>query len=543
MIGSTEKCSGAGKRFFSGVVILSAATLIVKAIGVFFKIPMIALIGLEGMGYFNAAYHFFSLLMTISTAGLPVALSILVSKDTVEGNISNVRRDFRVSLVIFGLCGAAFSLMLFLASDSIANAMQIDKTALCLKAVAPAVLCITVSGAIRGYFQGFEIMYPTAVSEVIEAVGKLCFGLSFALYAINKGYEPYVVAAYAIAGLTLGVIVSMVYLVISKTFFERRISRSYAKLPPTEGIRAVAASLCRTALRVTISSAVLSLTTLFDTMIIPSALIKSGLSSDASFNLYSTYTNLAVPMFGFPTAFMVPLSLALVPAVVAAAKRNDSESEQRVMNSSFRLCGIMALPCTFGLAVMAEPILTMMFSSQTDAIPIAAPLLSVLASSIFFSGLMTVSNSMLQAYGHQMMPIASLVVGALVKVVSEWILVSVPEINIYGAPVSTFLCTTAIMMMNFGFLAKITGNKVAPVRIFLPTLLCSALSAVIPIISYYLLYPIMHQAIATILSIIITAVFYALFIIKSGALPSSELLLFPFGEKLCGVLRRLRLIK
>ena len=89
MIGSTEKGSGAGKRFFSGVVILSVATLIVKAIGVFFKIPMIALIGLEGMGYFNAAYHFFSLLMTISTAGLPVALSILVSRDTVEGNISN----------------------------------------------------------------------------------------------------------------------------------------------------------------------------------------------------------------------------------------------------------------------------------------------------------------------------------------------------------------------------------------------------------------------------------------------------------------------
>lgn len=543
MIGSTEKSSGAGKRFFSGVVILSVATLIVKAIGVFFKIPMIALIGLEGMGYFNAAYHFFSLLMTVSTAGLPIALSILVSKDSVVGNISNVRRDFRVSLVIFGLCGAVFSVLMLLASDSLAEAMQIDKTSLCLKAVAPAVFCITVSGAIRGYFQGFEIMYPTAVSEVIEAVGKLCFGLSFALYAINKGYEPYIVAAHAIAGLTLGVIISMVYLIINKLFFERKLSKNYPKAEPTESVRSVAMSLGKTALPVTLSSAVLSLTTLFDTMIIPSALMNSGLNSDASFNLYSTYTNLAVPMFGFPTAFMVPLSLALVPAVVAAAKRNDSEGEQRVMNSSFRLCGIMALPCTFGLAVMAEPILGMMFSSQTDAIPIAAPLLSVLASSIFFSGLMTVSNSMLQAYGHQMMPIASLVVGAVVKVVSEWLLVSVPEINIFGAPISTFLCTTAIMVMNFGFLSKITGNKVAPVKIFLPTLLCAALSAVVPIIAYHFLYPIMHQALATLISILITAIFYAVFVIKSGALPTSELLLFPFGKKLCGILEKLKLIK
>lgn len=543
MIGSTEKAPGAGKRFFSGVVILSVATLIVKAIGVFFKIPMIALIGLDGMGYFNAAYHFFSLLMTISTAGLPIALSIHVSRDNVVGNISNVRRDFRVSLVIFGLCGALLSIAMLLASDSLAEAMQIDKTALSLKVVSPAVLCITVSGAIRGYFQGFEIMYPTAVSEIIEAVGKLCFGLSFALYAIKKGYEPYVVAAYAIAGLTLGVILSMVYLIINKLFFERRLSKSRQKVLPTESISNVAASLCRTALPVTLSSAVLSLTTLFDTMIIPSALMNSGLNSDASFNLYSTYTNLAVPMFGFPTAFMVPLSLSLVPAVVAAAKRNDSDAEQRVMNSSFRLCGIMALPCTFGLAVMAEPILKMMFSSQSDAIPIAAPLLSVLSASIFFSGLMTVSNSMLQAYGHQMMPIASLVVGAVVKVASEWLLVSMPSINIYGAPISTFLCTTTIMVMNFGFLAKVTGNKVAPIRVFLPTLLCAALSAVIPIISYHFLYPIMHQALATILSILLTAVSYAVFVVKSGALPTSELLLFPFGERLCGVLKKLKLVK
>jgi stage V sporulation protein B len=229
--------------------------------------------------------------------------------------------------------------------------------------------------------------------------------------------------------------------------------------------------------------------------------------------------------------------------VVSAARIKDGDAEQRVMNSSFRLCGIMALPCTFGLAVMAEPILQMMFSSQSDAIPIAAPLLSILSASIFFSGLMTVSNSMLQAYGHQMMPIASLAVGALVKVLSEWLLVSIPEINIYGAPISTFLCTTAIMMMNFGFLAKVTGNKVAPIKVFLPTLICSALSATVPIIAYHFLYPIMHQALATIVSILMTAIFYALLVIKSGALPTSELLLFPFGERLCGVLRKLKLIK
>lgn len=130
MIKKKNKPVGGGRRFFSGVIVLSLATLVVKAIGVFFKIPMLDLIGIEGMGYFNAAYHFFSLLMTISTAGLPVALSILVSKDRVDRNLRAVGKDYRCALLMFGACGALFTVLMFVFSDSIAAVMGIEKTAL-----------------------------------------------------------------------------------------------------------------------------------------------------------------------------------------------------------------------------------------------------------------------------------------------------------------------------------------------------------------------------------------------------------------------------
>ncbi len=530
-----------GKKFFSGVVILTGATLIVKGIGVFFKVPMMNLIGVEGMGYFNAAYHFFGLLMVISTAGLPLALSILVSRDAAEGKLRSVSRNFTSAITFFGCLGAVLTFLLYFFADELAAFAGLPKTALALRLVSPAVFLCTVSGSVRGYFQGFEIMYPTAISEIIEALGKLFLGLGFAFYAIRNGRPPHEVAAFAILGLSVGVFLSSLYLVLTKIVHDSKKENFKRKDEPKSG-RKILGELLGIALPITLSSAVLSLTSLLDTLIIPNMLTSSGTDSDYALKLYSSYTNLALPMFNFPTSLMNPLALALVPAIVAAAERKERETEERVVNSSLRLAGIIALPCSFGMAVMAEPVLYTLFGKGQEAVPIASPLLSVLSASIFFSGLMTVTNSMLQSYKKEHLPIISLAVGAAVKVVFEIILVGIPGVGIMGAPISTFLCSTAVSATNFFFLGRTVTVRLKPIKIFLPGLLCAALAGFFAAVVYRFFGEWFGTVIGTFSTVFLTALFYLVLVLRSGTLPKDEILLFPFGEKFCRIFGKLKLM-
>lgn len=529
-----------GKQFFSGVTVLLVSNLIVKLIGVLFKIPMLNAIGIEGMGYFNAAYHFYGLLIAISNAGLPVALSILVSRDREDGREAHVRKDYRCAVLLFGACGAVFSVFMYLFSGSIADLMKIEQAESSLRAVAPAVFLVTLSGAVRGYFQGHGLMTPTAISNVIEALGKLLLGLGFAVMAMAAGKAPPTVAAYAIFGLTLGIAASTLYLLLHKLVFdkEKNFCRSDNKPPKSTS---VFSSLIKTALPITLGAAVLSLVTLLDTLLIPSSLLRLGMSSDTALDLYSTYTNLAVPLFSFPSSLIMPISLAIVPAVISATKTADKKREKHVLDSALRLCAIMSLPCAFGLSVLSAPILRLLFSKESAAVTVAAPLLSVLSASILFSGLMTVTNAILQAYGEERRPIISLAVGAVVKIFSEMLLVS--NIGIIGAPISTFLCSLAVIVMNLSALSRLIDYRACILKLFAPALFCAVLSGAVALVSYYLIVRVAPSTVSVILSVIITALFYLIFSLKSGALPKDDILLFPLGDKLYGLFAKLKLIK
>jgi len=537
-LNKTKKSEG----FFSGVAVLTVSTLIVKAIGALFKIPMIKYIGIDGMGYFNAAYHFYSLLMTISTAGLPVALSILISRDLAQNNLRSVKKDYGCAIVLFCSFGALFSLLMLVLSERIACMLGIPDTKYCLAAVSPAVFFVTVSGAVRGYFQGHGIMTPTAVSQVTESVGKLFCGLGLALYALKKGKPPHIVAAYAIFGLTLGLLLSALYLLLAKKRHDKK-NKSAVSFEAYAGVRETLATLIKTALPVTLSSSVLSLTALLDTLVIPNALMRSGIDSHTALNLYSTYTNLALPLFAFPTAFITPVSLVLVPASSAATGIGDKSRRDEVLASSFRLCACMMLPCAFGMGVLARPILEFVFSGESAAISVGADLLSVLSVSVFLSGLITVSNAMLQSCGRQMKPIISLALGAAVKLLCELAFVSLPTVNIYGAPISTFFCSFTVVAVNLYFLAKETDGSFSPTRLFLRPVISSALAGGFALFCYRFLPDACPDAVRLLTSVALTALFYIIISLRTGAVLREDVLIMPKGEKIYSLLKVIKLIK
>ena len=197
-----------GKQFFSGVAVLAISTFIVKVIGLIYKIPMMAYLGAEGMGYFNSAYDIYALFFVIATTGIPVAISILISESKTQGRIKNIQRIFKVSLIILSALGAAGTLLMVIFHKELATLINNDAASLCILAISPTVLVICISSAIRGYFQGNQIMMPTAISQVIEALGKLLLGLGFVIYAINIGLDTASVAAFAVLGLTISILLS-----------------------------------------------------------------------------------------------------------------------------------------------------------------------------------------------------------------------------------------------------------------------------------------------------------------------------------------------
>ena len=213
------------KQFFSGVAVLAISTFIVKIIGLFYKIPMMAYLGAEGMGYFNSAYEIYSLFFVVATTGIPIAISILVSENKMQNKLENIKKIFRISLITLGILGLIGAVLMGVFHKQLALLINNDAASLSILAISPTILLVCISSAIRGYFQGNQIMMPTAVSQVIEALGKLLLGLGFAIIALNKGYTMPEVAAFAVLGLTLGVLISLLYLLIYKIMSKLKYSK------------------------------------------------------------------------------------------------------------------------------------------------------------------------------------------------------------------------------------------------------------------------------------------------------------------------------
>lgn len=451
--------SASGKNrslFFSGVLFLGGANVLVKVIGLLFKIPMSYFLGDEGMGYFNAAYQIYTWLYMLSTAGLPVAVSILISECRAEGNAPRVRRIYRIAWYTFLLLGILSTAIMLFGARPLSLAIGSPDARFCMMAIAPTLLFICLSGALRGYFQGFLQMAPPAVSQVLEALGKLLVGILFATLAIRRGYALPVVAAAAISGLAVGEAAGFLYLLLSRRRYEKK--QRFFMLAETRGeksaepSRAILSRLVRIALPITASASVMSLTGLLDLVIVQRRLQSIGFSVAEATAFYGNYTTLVVPMFNLPPALIYPITTAVVPLLSAAVAAKNREGVAHAVQSVLRVASLISLPCALGLSLFARPILCLFF--PLDMAEAAAPLLSILALAVFFLSLLTVTNAVLQANGMAGKPMIAMSVGGAVKLVCSYLLIGVPAVGTAGVPLGTLLCYFAALCVNFYFILR-----------------------------------------------------------------------------------------
>lgn len=497
----------------SGTALLTVSALATKIIGLFYKIPLIKYVGIEGMAYFLAANHIYVFLFVISTAGLPVAVSILVSEAVSNDDEMRIAEIYHKALRLFIFIGSIGSIIMFTGAVKISDVINIADSAQSIMAISPAVLAACICGAVRGYFQGRQIMIHTAISQIIEAAGKLGFGLLGSVYAVGCGYKSHIVAAYAVFGITAGMIASMIYLLVVKARYDKKHSILFYRSKKYCGITK---RLLKTALPITLSSAVISLTSVTDTALIANRLEVAGFSANVINTLYSCYGNIAIPLFSLTPSLISPIAMSVVP-IIAGTVKSDNRRETIIL-SSLKFVLFVAIPASIGLSIFSREMIALIFPNDIAAVSTATPLLSVISPAIVGACLITVTNAILQACGKADKTIISMVLGASVKCVIEYVLVSQDSINILGAPLSTLSCNITVVCINVFFLvgcmSKFKHTVIPLLKISFSALVAVSIGALIR----NFLFSGELEAVTTILLVSIVALIYLALCMVTDAL-------------------------
>ena len=534
--------------FFGGAAILAVSAILVKVIGAIYRIPLGNILSDEVMADYNSAYNIYNFFLTISTAGLPVALSKTISEANALGRHNQVQRTFRVAFVTFLVLGlVSFFCMTVLAAPMAQIVISNPKAVYCVMALAPSVLCVCVMSAFRGYFQGHFNMMPTGISQVIEAFFKLVVGLALALFLVNVVQKPELGSVGAIIGVSCGSVVALLY-ILFLFFRDRGRRRTHATDTPERSGR-ILANLLRLAIPITLGSAATSLVTLVDTKLVMSQLTNifenvdglllnadgTGPALDAARNLYGIYSK-TMSIYNLPFSMMVPLTACIIPAVSASLARRDHLGAQKVSESALRIGLLLALLLGMGLFALGGPIMGLLFPAID--VEVAGPLLSVLGLASIFVALQLLCNSILQANGMVNLPILAVIIGGVVKVIVNFILVGNPDIRINGAPVGTLCCFIVISALEIFIIRRSIPAPPSFLRAFLKPFVPSAIMAAAAWATYGLLTNFLHfgNALATIGGIGVGVVVYLVLVLALRVISREDLELMPKGDKIARIL-------
>ncbi len=445
----------AKKGFLKGTLILTAAGMVVKIIGSLNWIILSRVLGGEGIGLYQMAFPIYLLALSISSAGIPVAISIITAEKLARGDYLGAGRVFKLSLAVLTVSGLILSGLMFFGADWLIQYRVIrDPRAYhSLLALAPAIFFVTILSSFRGYLQGWQIMTPTAVSQIAEQLFRVGAMLLFASFFLPMGIE------YAAGGASLGACFGAVAGLVVLLFYHWKLQREFklqrqlheqyiAQEPSVVIIRRIAAL----ALPVSLSSIMLPVVSNLDLLIVPARLEEAGYTVEQATELFGYLTGMAVPLVNLFTIITAALATSLVPAVSEAYAVGDSEQTYRRTAAAMRLANIVTIPGGIGLWLLAEPIAAMIYHA-----PQASESIKILAASVFLLGIHQVTTGVLQGMGRTTIPVVNMGAAAVVKVTLNWILTAMPALGIKGASWATVADIGVAAILNMYFVNRYTG--------------------------------------------------------------------------------------
>lgn len=516
--------------FVQGAAILGIAGLIVKVIGAAFRIPLANTIGLIGTSYYDTAYPYYSWLLVISSSGLPTAISKMVSERVTLGDYRGAHRVFTTAMQILCCIGLLTSILMFFGSDYIARLHMLPEAAYCFKALAPALFFVALMCAYRGYMQGMQQMVPTAISQVVEQVGKLAVGLTLAFMLLDAG--PEYAAMGALIGVTVSELLALIYVMLS---YRRRWPKIRARLERSVRREAepVAARLIAIALPITIGASISPLASVVDSALIIRILLKLGYAKETAQTAFSLMRTNVATLTNMPGVLTMALAMSLVPAISAFSAKRDHAGIQDTARLGLKLALIIGLPCAVGLFVLASPILAMLYPNLTEGeLTLAVDLMHTSSIGVIFLSLVQSMTGVIQGMGKPNVPVFNLFIGFVLKVASLLALMNIPQINIQGAAVSTVVCYAFAGIADTIYVIRRAKLRLGLVDVLLKPVLSSGVMGFVVFMIYSFMQEMEHQALPTLAAVAVGVFAYGVMAIYFRFFSREELAYIPGGQRI-----------
>lgn len=533
--------------FMKNVVILICSQLLIKVLGLIYKLVITNIEGFgdTGLGYYSAGYQIYSLLLTLSSIGIPSVISKLVSERIAIGDTKGAQRIFKVAFKFFTTLGLVLSIGLYFGSDFIAtNILNVPDVAYVMKVLSPAIVFVAMSAVFRGYFSGQQNMQPTSVSQTLEQFLNCVLSITFVYACIGK--DTYIMAAAGNLSTTFAIVLTFIYLFI---YYKKRkldTSKSIESPEKRKTNKQLLKTILGISIPITVSSLISVISGVIDTATVSNCMqiAYSGIESskEALEQIAMSATGILSKvdtLVSFPLAINLAFSTALVPAISEALAKKDNETASRRLSFSFFASLIIVLPCAIGFISLAQPILSMIYPTASDG----AGVFQIASVSMILTALSQTMTGGLYGVNQSKIPAIAAGIGAVIKFILNMILISNPNINIYGASISSFVYQVIVFIICYRVLNSHVNMHIK----FKTHIIKPVISAVGMGIIVYMGYNIMHMflgnTISTLLAICLGAISYVLLILFTKTLSKEDIMMIPYGTKIYSILVKLKIYK
>ncbi|OKZ65526.1 MAG: hypothetical protein BHW02_04080 [Clostridium sp. 28_12] len=528
-----EKIANKKETFMQGVVTIMFSQILIKVLGLIYTLYLTNREGFgdAGNAIYASGYQIYALLLTVSSIGVPNAISKLVSERLAVGDNKGANKIFKVALVTFGALGAIGSMLLFFGAHVIAYSWtQIPESELTLVALAPAIFFVSISSVFRGYFNGRRTLKITARAQTIEQVFKtvLTIGIvEIVAYATSTSTE--MMAAGANVATTLATFSSFAYLFMYYRLKRKEIGNEIQSSTnyKYENVKTIVKNILMVSIPLTLSSIMTSFNKNIDSFTVK-RILSTYMPADIATKLYGQLSGKVDTVTNLPLAINIAFATALVPAISAAKAKNDRETATKRTSFSLLTSMLIGLPCVVGMIVFAQPILNLLYPNAKEG----ALLLQLISVSVIFSILDQTINGALQGFGKVMIPATALGIGCLVKLVLNIVLLKIPFFNVYGAAIGSIACHAVAFTIVFNVLKKYVKLDLPLGKFVIKPAIATGIMSVCSYTLCVILKGIIPGNTATLIAMAFAVIVYIAAVLALKIYNREDIYMLPKGEKI-----------